>query len=46
MGLFIAPDEDGTAKGVLFWDDGVSYGNTFIVLILNFVKRVSKFLAL
>lgn len=27
MGLFIAPDENGTAKGILFWDDGVSYGN-------------------
>lgn len=27
MGLFIAPDEDGTAKGILFWDDGVSFGN-------------------
>lgn len=27
MGLFIAPDEDGTAKGILFWDEGVSFGN-------------------
>ncbi|GIY02981.1 maltase-glucoamylase, intestinal [Caerostris extrusa] len=25
MGLFIAPDELGEAKGILFWDDGISY---------------------
>ncbi|XP_054707792.1 sucrase-isomaltase, intestinal-like [Uloborus diversus] len=25
MGLFVAPNENGSATGLLFWDDGISY---------------------
>ncbi|GBN55418.1 Sucrase-isomaltase, intestinal, partial [Araneus ventricosus] len=42
MGLFIAPDESGTAKGLLFWDDGISYETqehkTYLLVDLTFKK--------
>lgn len=44
MGLFIAPDDSGIAKGTLFWDDGVSYETqehkTYI--LIDFYYRKSK----
>ncbi|KFM79974.1 Maltase-glucoamylase, intestinal, partial [Stegodyphus mimosarum] len=43
MGLFIAPDEAGTAKGHLFWDDGYSYETqehkTYLQLELKYEKN-------
>ncbi|GFW91958.1 maltase-glucoamylase, intestinal [Trichonephila clavipes] len=42
MGLFIAPDESGTARGLLFWDDGISYETqehkTYLQVELTFQK--------
>ncbi|GFT67959.1 maltase-glucoamylase, intestinal [Nephila pilipes] len=42
MGLFIAPDKSGTAKGLLFWDDGISYETqehkTYLQVELTFQK--------
>lgn len=42
MGLFIAPDEHQTAKGLLFWDDGISFETqehkTYLAVEFNFEK--------
>ena len=33
MGLIVALDEDGTAQGDLFWDDGDSQGGYIVYLL-------------
>ncbi|KAG8173400.1 hypothetical protein JTE90_004728 [Oedothorax gibbosus] len=46
MGLFVAPDESGSAKGLLFWDDGTSYETqehtTYFQLELTYQKAKGK----
>ncbi|XP_015921861.1 lysosomal alpha-glucosidase isoform X2 [Parasteatoda tepidariorum] len=46
MGLFVAPGEQGTAKGLLFWDDGTSYEThehkTYLLLEANYQKSGFK----